>query len=52
VATAQAIADNAPTQWLNGTLFTNYHRFASTVRILPGQNPPNPDAPVPTPPQP
>jgi hypothetical protein len=51
VATAQTIADDAPTEWLNDTVFVNYHRFASTVRILPGQNPPSPDAPAQTPPQ-
>jgi hypothetical protein len=44
VATAQTIADNTPTEWLNDTLFTNYHRFASTVRIIPGQNPPASDS--------
>ena len=44
---AQTIADDAPTEWLNDTLFTNYHRFASTVRILP-QNPPNPDGSTPS----
>jgi hypothetical protein len=51
-ANAQTIADDAPTEWLNDTLFTHYHRFASTVRILPGvggsgQNPPAPDGPSP-----
>ncbi len=51
VPTAQTIADDAPTEWLNDTVFVNYHRFASTVRILPGQNPPSPDAPAQTPPQ-
>ena len=25
---------NAPTEWLNETLFTGYHRFAATTRIL------------------
>jgi hypothetical protein len=33
-ANAEEIAGDAPTQWLNETLFTNYHRFASTVRVL------------------
>jgi len=33
-ADAQVILGDAPTQWLNETLFTGYHRFASTVRIL------------------
>jgi len=27
--------ENAPTQWLNETLFTGYHRFASTTQIVP-----------------
>ena len=50
VTNSQTIADDAPTEWLNDTLFTNYHRFASTVRILPGTNAPSPDAPA-SPPQ-
>jgi hypothetical protein len=28
------LAGDEPTQWLNETLFTSYHRFASTVRLL------------------
>lgn len=31
----QTIAGDAATAWLNKTFFTNYHRFGSTVRILP-----------------
>ncbi|MGO9337509.1 MAG: VWA domain-containing protein [Terracidiphilus sp.] len=31
----QAISGDAPTQWLNETLFTGYRRFATTTRILP-----------------
>ena len=31
----QASEGNAPTQWLNETLFTNYHRFGSTTRVIP-----------------
>ena len=33
-ADAQANSGDAPTQWLNETLFTGYHRFASTTRVL------------------
>jgi len=33
-ADARAIAGDEPTEWLNETLFTGYHRFASTTRIL------------------
>ncbi|MGA8728504.1 MAG: VWA domain-containing protein [Terracidiphilus sp.] len=29
-----ALTSDAPTEWLNETLFTGYHRFASTTRIL------------------
>jgi hypothetical protein len=38
-------SDDAPTQWFNETLFTGYHRFASTTRILsdtPQTEPANP----------
>ena len=31
---AQASLSDAPTEWLNETLFTGYHRFAATTRIL------------------
>jgi hypothetical protein len=31
---AQTITGDAPTEWLNETLFTGYQRFASTTRIL------------------
>lgn len=33
-ATAETIAGSAVTQWLNETVFTDYHRFGSTSRIL------------------
>jgi hypothetical protein len=33
-ASALAITGDAPTQWLNETVFTGYHRFAATTRIL------------------
>ncbi len=29
------LGDAAPTQWLNETLFTQYRRFGSTIRVLP-----------------
>ena len=31
---AQVFSGDAPTEWLNETVFTGYHRFASTSRIL------------------
>jgi hypothetical protein len=34
VVDTQAILGDGPTIWLNETLFTNYHRFASTSRIV------------------
>ena len=30
----QSDSDGAPGEWLNETLFTGYHRFASTTRVL------------------
>jgi VWFA-related protein len=30
------INGDAPTEWLNESLFTNYHRFGSTTRVLAG----------------
>ena len=36
VANTDTITGGAPTEWLNETLFTGYHRFASTARILDG----------------
>jgi len=33
---AQSTLENAPTMWLNETLFTGYHRFIATTRILTG----------------
>jgi len=44
---APGATDDAPTEWLNETLFTSYHRFASTTRILsdtPAAEPPSPPA--------
>jgi len=29
------LGDDVPTQWLNETLFTQYRRFGSTIRVLP-----------------
>ena len=37
---AQASSGDAPTQWLNETLFTGYHRFAGTTRVLTDTPPP------------
>ena len=34
LANAESLAGNAPTKWLNETVFTNYHRFGSSVRIV------------------
>jgi hypothetical protein len=39
-ANAETVTGDAPSEWLNETLFTGYHRFASTTRIIP-------DAPAP-----
>jgi hypothetical protein len=43
---ATTLEGNAPTEWFNETLFTGYHRFAATTKLIPGdaplpQNPPN-----------
>jgi VWFA-related protein len=35
---------DAPTQWLNESLFTGYHRFAATTRIVNDTAPPPPQA--------
>jgi hypothetical protein len=37
---AEASTGDAPSKWLNETLFTGYHRFASTTRILTGDQTP------------
>ena len=37
---AQAGSEDAPSEWLNETLFTGYHRFASTTRVLTDPAPP------------
>jgi hypothetical protein len=37
--------EDEPTEWLNETLFTSYHRFASTTRILSDTPAPQPDSP-------
>ncbi len=34
VTDASDVMKDTPTRWLNVTLFTGYHRFASTTRIL------------------
>ena len=39
VAASDVHDENAPTEWLNETLFTGYHRFASTTEILPADVP-------------
>ena len=31
---ADQIATDIPSEWLNETLFTNYHRFVGTTRVL------------------
>jgi hypothetical protein len=36
----QSDSDGAPGEWLNETLFTGYHRFASTTRVLTDPAPP------------
>jgi hypothetical protein len=36
---AQGVPGDAPAEWLNETLFTGYHRFAATTRILTGPPP-------------
>jgi hypothetical protein len=37
---AEMSTGDAPSKWLNETLFTGYHRFASTTRILTGDQAP------------
>jgi hypothetical protein len=37
---AEASTGDAPSEWLNETQFTGYHRFASTTRILTGDQAP------------
>jgi hypothetical protein len=37
---AEMSIGDAPSEWLNETLFTGYHRFASTTRILTGDHAP------------
>jgi hypothetical protein len=39
VLNAEASTGNAPSEWLNETLFTDYHRFAATTRILDAAQP-------------
>jgi hypothetical protein len=45
-ATVDSIVEGATTEWLNENLFTGYHIFASTSRILPAASapPPTPNA--------
>lgn len=35
----QSSSGDAPTMWLNETVFTGYHRFASTTRVITGSPP-------------
>jgi hypothetical protein len=35
IADASASLSDAPTKWMNETVFSGYHRFAATTRILP-----------------
>jgi len=59
VATAESFTDNSTTAWLNETVFTNYHRFASSSRVLeeaastsaPGPGPVAPEQPATNPTQ-
>ncbi len=39
---AEASTGNAASEWLNETLFTNYHRFVGTTRIVTGADLPTP----------
>ena len=36
---SQDSSGDAPTRWLNETLFIGYHRFASTMRVIPDSGP-------------
>jgi hypothetical protein len=36
---SQVNSGDAPTQWLNESLFIGYHRFASTTRVIPNSSP-------------
>jgi len=38
-ADTRASSGDAPTEWLNETLFIGYHRFASTMRVIPDTMP-------------
>jgi hypothetical protein len=42
---ATTLEGNTPTEWLNETLFTGYHRFAATTRLIPGDASPPHDPP-------
>lgn len=44
-ADAQTSLENVPTEWLNETLFTGYHRFAATTRILADKQEMQPERP-------
>ncbi len=45
LADSETITGDAPSEWLNETHFTNYHRFGSTTRILAdGTTPPAAEA--------
>jgi len=41
----RALYSDAPTEWLNETIFSEYHRFASTTRILNDSPAPPPEKP-------
>jgi VWFA-related protein len=45
VSDPNAISGDAPTEWLNETLFSGYRRFAATARLLPGTPEVQPGAP-------
>ncbi len=34
LANAETLTSGAPTEWMNETVFTNYHRFGSSARIV------------------
>lgn len=42
--TADTMAGDAATEWLNETRFTGYHRFASTARVMEAASTPTPEA--------
>lgn len=40
IINSDLVSGDAATEWLNETIFTNYHRFGSTTRILSGNEKP------------